>query len=55
MSVVVSGDIPEFPSSPVSGYVLNKQTGHGRGGNLGTRLITVDATPSHTTRDAFMN
>ena len=31
--------LPEFPSSLLSGYALNKQTGHGRGKNLGTRSI----------------
>ena len=30
---------PEFPSSLLSGCTLNKQTGHGRGKNLGTRSI----------------
>ena len=28
-----------FPSSLLSGYALNKQTGHGRGRNLGRRSI----------------
>ena len=28
-----------IPSSLLSGYTLNRQTGHGRGRNLGTRLI----------------
>ena len=31
--------VPEFPSSLLSGYALNKQTGHSLGRNLGTRLI----------------
>ena len=31
--------LPEFPSSLLSGYALNKQTGQGRGRNFGTRLI----------------
>ena len=31
--------VPEFQRSLLSGYALNKQTGHGRGKNLGTRLI----------------
>ena len=30
-----------FPSSLLSGYALNKQTGHGRGRNLGRRSIST--------------
>ena len=31
--------LPEFPSSLLSGYALNTQTGHGRERDLGTRSI----------------